>query len=404
MKRTLVDLFENSVKQYPDNPFLWEKTTNKFEPTTYTQVREQVYTLGAGLVALGVMKGDSMALLSEGRNAWIIGELAMFYAGATNVPLSIKLEEANDLLFRLLQTLSEKYKEVLMPGYTHWQIAMPSSFGLWFGAYAESLVDDMLLDLQLFELKCADMPDFEIVGKFTDPNAAIEYAAGHVVDFALLDIDMPGMDGIHLAQALRRLRSDIIIVFATAHPKFAVEALKMKADYIIFKPFDREDIADVMERAKLLRRRQCKRIHFHTFGAFDMLVDGEPVHFRSGKAKELMALCVYRDGRPVSIHEIVEYLWGENADGTGYRRTIKELADTLRDYGAEEMFLRSRGSLRVRMDLADSDFQAFMSGDEDAICQFQGVFMQQYSWAEPMVCTLQEKKELMLARMGKHRM
>ena len=38
-----------------------------------------------------------MALLSEGRNAWIIGELAMFYAGATNVPLSIKLEEANDL-------------------------------------------------------------------------------------------------------------------------------------------------------------------------------------------------------------------------------------------------------------------------------------------------------------------
>lgn len=59
-----------------------------------------------------------------------------------------------------------------------------------------------------------------------------------------------------------------------------------------------------------------------------MLVDGEPVHFRSGKAKELMALCVYRDGRPVSIHGDRENLWGENADGTGYRRTIKELADT----------------------------------------------------------------------------
>lgn len=56
MRRTLVDLFENSVKLYPDNPFLWEKTTDKFEPTTYTQVKEQVYTLGAGLVALGVKK------------------------------------------------------------------------------------------------------------------------------------------------------------------------------------------------------------------------------------------------------------------------------------------------------------------------------------------------------------
>lgn len=47
------------------------------------------------------------------------------------------------VLFTKLQELSEKHKEVLMPGYTHLQIAMPSSFGLWFGAYAESLVDDV---------------------------------------------------------------------------------------------------------------------------------------------------------------------------------------------------------------------------------------------------------------------
>jgi len=46
-------------------------------------------------------------------------------------------------LFNLLLTQSEKYKDVLLPGYTHLQIAMPSSFGLWLGAYAESLVDDM---------------------------------------------------------------------------------------------------------------------------------------------------------------------------------------------------------------------------------------------------------------------
>ncbi len=46
-------------------------------------------------------------------------------------------------LFDLLQSLSERHREVLLPGYTHLQIAMPSSFGLWFGAYAETLVDDM---------------------------------------------------------------------------------------------------------------------------------------------------------------------------------------------------------------------------------------------------------------------
>ena len=48
-------------------------------------------------------------------------------------------------LFHRLQSLSEQYKDVLMPGYTHLQVAMPSSFGLWFGAYAETLVDDLRL-------------------------------------------------------------------------------------------------------------------------------------------------------------------------------------------------------------------------------------------------------------------
>ena len=55
-------------------------------------------------------------------------------------------------LFDRLQELSEKHKEVLMPGYTHLQIAMPSSFGLWFGAYAETLIDDMRLVAAAYDI------------------------------------------------------------------------------------------------------------------------------------------------------------------------------------------------------------------------------------------------------------
>ncbi|TMI66147.1 MAG: argininosuccinate lyase [Bacteroidetes bacterium] len=55
-----------------------------------------------------------------------------------------ELVESIQQIFELLQTQSEKYKDHLLPGYTHLQLAMPSSFGLWFGAYAESLVDDMI--------------------------------------------------------------------------------------------------------------------------------------------------------------------------------------------------------------------------------------------------------------------
>lgn len=263
------------------------------------------------------------------------------------------------------------------------------------------LVDDMLLDMQLFELKCKDVPDFEIVGKFTDPLEAIAYAQEYAVDFALLDIDMPGMNGIELARRLRAIRSDVIIVFVTAHPKFAVDALKMKADYIVFKPFDRDDIIDVMERAMLFHQRQKKRFYFHTFGAFDMRIDGKPVKFRSGKAKELMALCVWKNGSPVSIYEIVECLWGEEAadapEKTGYRRAIKELADTLKDCGAENLLMRERGSVRIDMAKCDSDYQAMLSGDIEAACQFQGSFMEQYSWAEAGVYALEERRQRLLS-------
>ena len=56
-----------------------------------------------------------------------------------------QLVKTVQIFFDLLQSQSEKYKDHLLPGYTHLQLAMPSSFGLWFGAYAESLVDDMII-------------------------------------------------------------------------------------------------------------------------------------------------------------------------------------------------------------------------------------------------------------------
>lgn len=101
MKKTIIDLFESSVARYGAKTFLLEKRHRKFEPTTYAETREQALEVGAGLASLGIRPGDKVAILSEGCNAWIISELGLFYAGAISVPLSVKLEESNDLLFRL---------------------------------------------------------------------------------------------------------------------------------------------------------------------------------------------------------------------------------------------------------------------------------------------------------------
>ena len=99
-ERTLIHLFETSCERYSDNVLLWEKQ-EVYQSTTYRQVRKDVHQFAAGLISLGVRKGDRVALISEGRNSWVISELGIIYAGAINVPLSVKLEELSELKFRL---------------------------------------------------------------------------------------------------------------------------------------------------------------------------------------------------------------------------------------------------------------------------------------------------------------
>lgn len=99
--RTIVDLLETSVAKFPNNIYLWEKENGEFKGSTYEEVRKEVLHLAAGLLQLGLKKGDRVGLVAEGRKRWIISELAVLYAGATTVPLSVKLHAGTDLLFRL---------------------------------------------------------------------------------------------------------------------------------------------------------------------------------------------------------------------------------------------------------------------------------------------------------------
>ena len=99
--RTLPALFEESAARFGGRPFLWEKAGDRFLPRTYAEVRNDVRRCAAGLIALGVQRGERVALMSEGRSMWVVAELGILYAGAVNVPLSVKIEEAAELKFRL---------------------------------------------------------------------------------------------------------------------------------------------------------------------------------------------------------------------------------------------------------------------------------------------------------------
>ena len=99
--KTIINLFEESVSRFANNVYLWEKLEDKYVSATYKQVQKDVHILAAGFIGLGINKGDRLALMCEGRNAWVISELAMLHIGAINVPLSVKLEELSEIQFRI---------------------------------------------------------------------------------------------------------------------------------------------------------------------------------------------------------------------------------------------------------------------------------------------------------------
>ena len=99
--KTIPSLFEFSASRFSSNIMMWEKRGDRYTGTSYHDIRLLVHACGAGLMKAGIGRGERVALLSEGRNDWVIAEMGILYAGAVNVPLSVKIEELSDLKFRL---------------------------------------------------------------------------------------------------------------------------------------------------------------------------------------------------------------------------------------------------------------------------------------------------------------
>lgn len=99
--KTINQFFEEKAQEFSANIMMHEKIGNQWIGSTYREIHELVHQMAAGLLSLGLQKGDRVSLISEGRNAWAISELGILYCGAINVPLSVKLMEGSDLKFRI---------------------------------------------------------------------------------------------------------------------------------------------------------------------------------------------------------------------------------------------------------------------------------------------------------------
>jgi long-chain acyl-CoA synthetase len=99
--RSIIKLFEESVKKYSGNIFLWQHNGSEYKGSTYEEVYRRVISFAAGLMKIGLEPGDRVMLLAEGRNDWVVSELAILFNGAINVPLSVKINETDEIKFRL---------------------------------------------------------------------------------------------------------------------------------------------------------------------------------------------------------------------------------------------------------------------------------------------------------------
>ena len=203
-----------------------------------------------------------------------------------------------------------------------------------------------------------------------------------------MDIEMPGMNGIELTEKMREVQPDLVVIFITGYENYTLDALKVKADYYLTKPYDREDITEVLERARLLSARQKKRVYIRTFGRFDVFIEGKAVHFPNAKAKELLALCVDHRGGMVTIEEAVDKLWEDRAYDSRvknlYRKAVMQIRQLLAEYGAEELFSGSRGTCQIDVRKVDCDYYELLEGNVEAqrVWRASGRYLQEYSWAE----------------------
>lgn len=252
------------------------------------------------------------------------------------------------------------------------------------------LVDDELFSLAQFEAECRDIPEIQLTGKFDNSLAALEFARSHPVDFALLDVEMPGMNGIELGRELKKLNPDMILIYVTGYSRYVVDALKIKADYCIMKPYDKRDIEDAIMRVKLLSKRMEKRMKITTFGRFEVFVDGQPLYFGNSKAKELLAFCVDKLGAEVSMEEAIDVLWPERPYDERvkrlYRKAVIAIQTVLEEQWLKGTFVNRRGCCHVVREKVDCDLFHLLEGTFETAGAADGLlkkgYMFEYSWAE----------------------
>ena len=208
----------------------------------------------------------------------------------------------------------------------------------------------------------------------------------HPADVAILDINMPQIDGITLAARIKEAHPQTAILFLTAYKEYAFDAYSVHPTGYLLKPVSQEKLASELRYAYgAARRSSHAHVHIKTFGAFDVYVDDRPISFKLARSKEILAYLVDKQGSGVTRAELFAAVWEDRLYDRKMQKQldtyIRTLRETLQEYGIGQILEMEKGVLRVKPDTFVCDAYLFYSGDSDTINAYRGEYMSSYSWA-----------------------
>lgn len=248
-------------------------------------------------------------------------------------------------------------------------------------------VDDEALILDLTVSMCRELEQHPAVEGFRSANDAFRWLGEHRADVAILDINMPDMDGITLAAKIKECQPDIAVIFLTGYSEYAVDAFGLHASGYLMKPVSTGRLVSEIEYAIKGRNlpQKSSRVTVRTFGEFDVFVDGKPVVFSRARAKELLAYLIDRQGGFVTRANVFAALWEDGLYDRSMQKqldvVIRSLRTTLEENGIGGIVEIHKGSLRVVPEKLDCDLYRFFKGEIGAVDAYRGEYMNAYSWA-----------------------